>query len=533
MTFLFLSAGQALALLAAVVGAVVAIYVLKPPPLPLHVASKRLWERVIEKRDDRKERWRYILSLILALTIAVLVALALGGLERGRAAERQKTVIIVDNSPTSATRTRSGETRLERAVARAREIVADSAGDVLVADMAGQLGDLRFGDRSRAERRLDRISAQPGRRAHLPVLPDEEARLHLITDGVSSIQAPEDAVIHSVFEPATNVAITAFGSRRAASDRGRLQAAIEVVNGSLTPETPLLEIRADGEVLVERPVELTPGEAWSATIDLSGHAGKRIEARVLTAHDALPDDDRAEFVAGHRRQSTRVALEGDSPALELLLDSTPSLVRVGPTEAEVTVHVGADPAADPEGPSLFLSPASLYGTRTQRRESEEPLRQIEDHPSLTLVPWHSLRPTLLAPPSPPPRGELEPILMSADTPFLLRHRTLPVMVVAAELDTHLVSQTFFPEFIEAAVSALADQSQQRQTRIAASRDATVPRTPFVNRSPFARDEAAPAAETQEVDAEPTGSSRLWRSLLIAAAVLVALQGVTVTRRITV
>ncbi|MEM9409227.1 MAG: hypothetical protein AAGA81_24570, partial [Acidobacteriota bacterium] len=168
MSFLFLSTPQALMLIAAALGAVVAIYLLKPPPLPLQVASTRLWERVLEERDDRRELWRYLLSLFLALVIAGLLAAALAGLQPGSADELEPTFLVIDNSPSSATLTRSGATRLERGIEIARRILSESAGEVLVADTAGQLGGLAYSSRGEAERRLDRISAQTSDRLRFP-----------------------------------------------------------------------------------------------------------------------------------------------------------------------------------------------------------------------------------------------------------------------------------------------------------------------------------------------------------------------------
>ncbi|MEM1249092.1 MAG: hypothetical protein AAGK22_22115 [Acidobacteriota bacterium] len=540
MSFLFLSTPQALMLIAAALGAVVAIYLLKPPPLPLQVASTRLWERVLEERDDRRELWRYLLSLFLALVIAGLLAAALAGLQPGSADELEPTFLVIDNSPSSATLTRSGATRLERGIEIARRILSESAGEVLVADTAGQLGGLAYSSRGEAERRLDRISAQTSDRLRFPTSlapassPAPPA-VHFITDGVSNLEAPQGTVVHSVFEPAVNVGISAFGARDSTADRDTLQAAIEVVNGSLTAQRPRLEVRADGDLLIDRPVELAAGEAWSASINLSEHVGKRIDARIVNDEDALPSDDEASFEALGTPEKPKVALVGSSgrPAVELLLETT-GLDIVDPAEANLIVALGGPLTAERDLPTLHLAPESYPQGEAQRREVQAPLERSETAPLLLdRVAWQGLRPRLLAPPE-EFRLSLAEGSGSTEAQLLLSAGSVPVLwterndrvVLTAELETELVSQTFFPEFFEASLSWLSGRA------VAASDYDVLDRHPFVNRTALATmtDEAT---ETAEEAATGAPAYRLWRMLLTAACLLLALQAITAARKVTV
>ncbi len=535
MSFLFLTPAQAWTLLAGALLGVVAIYLLKPPPVPLHVASMRLWEKVLERRDDRKERWRYIVSLLLALMIAALLALSLAGLQPGDADEAQDTVLLIDNSASSATLTRGGQTRLERAKDIARALVSSSAGEILVADTAGQLGELRFASRGLAEQRIDRLETQDGDFLRVPSFDRADVTVHFITDGVSQLEAPEGAELHSIFEPAINVGITAFGTRESATERGRVQAALEVVNGSLQPALTKLEIQADDELLVERPLRLEAGESWSAAINLTGHAGKRIRARVSTPGDALDRDDRAAIVAGESRQQTRVALLGEESraALELLLRSAPTLLLTTPEQAEVNLVLEGAASADVDRPTLFLGPRQIEETATVRRESPDGLRVRTPHPSLAGVPWQTLRPTLrtlrdLPEADEVAEGQPVPILTSDAGPALLALGPDSLALTLA-LEPSLLGHTFFPEFLEAAVTHLASPGPLGRRTTAGAGD----RSPFVNRSALAPlAEGGLAEELEPAEAAPS-APRLWRALLVGALFLLTLQGITAARRLTV
>lgn len=540
MSFLFLGTGQALLLLTVALGAVVAIYLLKPPPLPLQVASSRLWERVLEQRDDRRELWRYLLSLLLALLIAALLAAALAGLQPGAAEEQQPTFIVIDNSSSSATRTESGATRLERAIELARQLVAESAGEVLIADTAGQLGGLAYSSRGDAERRLDRITVQNSSRLSFPasVAPPEStspARVHFITDGVSGLEAPEGTLVHSVFEPAINVGISAFGARDGTESRDSLQAAIEVVNGSLSPQRPRLEVRADGDLLIDRPIELAAGEAWSASLDLSDHVGQRIDARLVQAGDALASDDEATFSAVPAPAPPKVAVQGQSgrPAVELLLE-TLGLEVVSREQATLLIALGGFLESESDLPTLHLAPESYSSGGAERREVTGPLEAADaGHALLRAIAWQGLRPRLMAPPPDLSESLTDESGEGAAT-VLLRAGSVPVLwiepdrrvVLAAELETELLSQTFFPEFVEAAVSWLSGRASL------ATDYEVLERHPFVNRTLLSAD--AGELTTEDGDGEDGGPAlRLWRLLLVAACVLLTLQSVTAARKVTV
>ena len=59
MTFFGLTPAAAWMLLAGVAGLVVALYLLKPSPRRVAIASNLVWRRVLEQRRRRPERWRW------------------------------------------------------------------------------------------------------------------------------------------------------------------------------------------------------------------------------------------------------------------------------------------------------------------------------------------------------------------------------------------------------------------------------------------------------------------------------------------
>ncbi len=77
MKFLGLAAGPAWLLIVGCGIAVVLLYLLKPSPARLVIASSLIWQRVLRERKRKPEKLRWWISLLLALSIALAVAFAL------------------------------------------------------------------------------------------------------------------------------------------------------------------------------------------------------------------------------------------------------------------------------------------------------------------------------------------------------------------------------------------------------------------------------------------------------------------------
>jgi hypothetical protein len=98
--------------LAGVAVAIWLLHLLKPRAQRHVVASALLWRRVLGVRPRRPARWRWWLSLALALGIGLSLAMALVRPDSFvPGSHGTPLVVVLDNSPSMAARTRDGQTR--------------------------------------------------------------------------------------------------------------------------------------------------------------------------------------------------------------------------------------------------------------------------------------------------------------------------------------------------------------------------------------------------------------------------------------
>ena len=76
MNFAWLSTAGAIGLMAAVAVSIGLLYLVRPRKQRITVASTLLWERVVGTGHVPKRRWRWLLSLLLALAIGLCLVLA-------------------------------------------------------------------------------------------------------------------------------------------------------------------------------------------------------------------------------------------------------------------------------------------------------------------------------------------------------------------------------------------------------------------------------------------------------------------------
>ena len=299
MNFVTLSPALAAALAASAALVVVGFYLLRPPPQRLRVASTLLWERVVAARRRVNQRWRWWLSLLLALIIAVGLALAVAGPEsdapRG---ERRDLLLVVDNSPTMGAWRSDGRTRLDHALDAARaEIAAAPPGARFhVADTMRTASGAGLVEATEARAALDRIGAGLGGQPTFPdlsLLPAGEAGRETVffTDGVSPMALPEGLRRVSVFEAGPNLGITAFGIRALATDATRHEAFVEIANAGGAAVEAVVSISGPGRAAQRRSVKV-PGRGFaSVTLSVSDFGGGALRAAVETADDRLELDD--------------------------------------------------------------------------------------------------------------------------------------------------------------------------------------------------------------------------------------------------
>lgn len=334
MRFLGLPAVGAWLLLAAVAALVVLLYLLKPSPRRLIVASSLIWQRVLRQRKRKPERLRWWLSLLLALSVALSLALALTRPEiailSGNAAQ---VVLVLDTSPSMSARGFDGRTRFERALERAREIVraGGSGSRYLVADTTRGISTPVFQDGDGALATLGAI--KPGA-TDQPWFPDvamswgagDGVEAMFITDGVAGIEPPPPVRTVSVFQSADNVGITAFEVRRVAGDARGYEAFIEVFNASPGNKRVQLRVAGVGHEAITRTLQL-PGSATAGEVlDVSAFDGGPVQATVSTQGDGLALDDKAfAFLPGKRALRLALLTPGN-PVLERSLRALPGVV---------------------------------------------------------------------------------------------------------------------------------------------------------------------------------------------------------------
>ncbi len=461
MTFLSLATWQAL-LLAGLTAAVVTwLFFLKQRHPRVVVGSLLLWERVLDER--RAESWlewlRRLISLLIALTIALLIALALGRpiFDALTGAPRAITIVL-DTSPTLATRTADGTTRWEHARLQARHLIdASRPGDrFLVADTSGAVVTPITLDRKTALAAVDRM-APAATAPRFPDLASRDAELVFISDGVAVRNVPSGARLVSVFEPADNVGVTAFEVRPVPADPLTYEAYLEIANYSLRAKTVMLEIGGTDQARLRRSIELGAGETLRQSLELSAFDGGEIRARVQTEGDSLAIDDAAFAYLPSRRRQRVVLVTRGNPYLETLLGLDPRVdgVTTDPggfredAEADAYVFDRFTTAAPPGKPVLVFHPPPTPWLGATRGEVEVAgVSSWDDqHPIMRFVPVTDLtigKAVRLEP------TEATPVAMADESPLVtVGERPERYVVVAFDLDdSDFANALGFPIFMQ-------------------------------------------------------------------------------------
>ena len=117
MRFLALTAFESATLALLTTAAIVALYFLKHRRRRLVISSALLWKRVLAKHLENSlfERLRRILSILIAVTIGLLVALSIAQPEiEWLTGKTSRTIIVMDTSPTMQARRSDGRTRWQQ-----------------------------------------------------------------------------------------------------------------------------------------------------------------------------------------------------------------------------------------------------------------------------------------------------------------------------------------------------------------------------------------------------------------------------------
>ncbi|MEO8076159.1 MAG: VWA domain-containing protein, partial [Acidobacteriota bacterium] len=239
MTFAAMAAWQAWLLIAAAGALAVWLFLVKLRPPRILVPSLLLWRRVLDESRELTlwERIRRTVSLVLTLLVALVLALAAARRSRGgatAAAPRGRLLIVIDSSWSMLARTASGATRWDRAKAEARRLAA--GGDqVALATTADGLVEGPTSDLALIETTLDRLAPAGGEATAWPSLGGSTS-VHFITDGAIGRPLDPAVIVHTVFEPAANVAVTAFEVRPSLGADHAAEAYLEIANYATSPQ---------------------------------------------------------------------------------------------------------------------------------------------------------------------------------------------------------------------------------------------------------------------------------------------------------
>ncbi len=430
MTFLGMSPGVMGVLLSATVATVVFLYWLKPPPQRVVVPSTLLWDRLLKekKRNTLLDRLRWWLSLMLALIIGLSVASGMGRPELSSPGRDVRNItVVIDNSATMATRTADGFTRWEHAVAHAGRVLGQgsASGQFLILDTSGQAPPGEPGDRRSALEVLAELTVSLGDEPQFPDLPEGESEIFFISDGVLVDDAPPEATLISVFEPAHNVGITAFQVEALPSEPTRFQAFVQVKNASDVGKQTTLRLSGSNEGGIRDTLTLGPGETRGRSIDLGNFERGPVRAVVTADSDAFPADDYAYGFLPIRTETRVLLVTRGNVYLENVLADEPRLSLAVVSPAQYDPQVSADvyifdrfaPPEAPGGPTLvFLPPDVEWLTQTLAVvEAPEVPGWNPAHPVLRFVALEDLRIDRAARIAMPEEGDAGPTSVVGET----------------------------------------------------------------------------------------------------------------------
>ena len=240
MRFLALSAQAAYALLAAVTVVILLLYVLKPRTRRVTVSSMLLWRRMLARRRPGAARWRWLLSLFLALGAGLSIALALtrpelpgvGGVDRTyRPGARQ---LAIDGGAHDGRQEPLAPCYRAGQGCRATGWRGQpGAGD----GYHGLRGVVWIRPPRSCAREPRAAAGRDLRHAAYPASAGRRRRPARFTCSPMAwacLIPPTGVQVHSSFEPVDNVAVTAFEVRPLVNDPTRCQAFVQILNASPT-----------------------------------------------------------------------------------------------------------------------------------------------------------------------------------------------------------------------------------------------------------------------------------------------------------
>lgn len=341
--------------------AVAALYLFRPRPRKVRVSSLLFFKSLAREHQESAwlRRLKRLLSFLLNVMIVGFAVLALAHPVVSPGAEAVRNLVIaVDRSASMSARDDRGRTRLEEALALARQRLArlpDGVGVAVVAfDRRPEILLSRTLDRREVLRALDAIRIRP-------IEDDAETALRLARR-LAEIETPaaiwflsdapppdlpagggETVSLEHLGNPLAgpvNAGLTAFRLRRLPLEHTRYEAFVQVHGTGPKAFDAELEVRLDDSLVAVRALTLTPGGRERLLIPVTAGQAKVITLSVATKEDALPFDNRLQARLPEARPVKVLWIsENPDPFVELALASLGE-------ESDITVFQG-DPSAWP------------------------------------------------------------------------------------------------------------------------------------------------------------------------------------------
>jgi hypothetical protein len=403
MNFLALTPLQTALLALFTTGTIVALYFLKLRHRRVVISSSILWRKVLDERQSHSlwEKLRRIVSIVIAVTIALLIGLALARPEiESLTGKNERIVIVLDTSPTMNTQTGDGQTRWQRAVERAKSLL-DSGGpttEFRVIDTSSVTASGFTTDRNEIRKLIDSMSPKTAE-PQFPKVDARDSQVYFISDGVTLHNTPASVRRISVFESANNVGITAFEIRSIPSTPLGYEAYLEIQNFGQPAEVGIV-VSGTGGQRINKTVRLGTEEIYKDVFDLSQFAGGGLRATIQSKDDALPLDDVAFAYLPIKRKTRTLLVTKGNQFLETLLklDNYVDLAVSDPANYRESPNIDAyifdrfAPAAAPARPSLIIGTPSAPWLKPSTGEVQKPeiATWSESHPIMQFVSVHDV-----------------------------------------------------------------------------------------------------------------------------------------------
>jgi hypothetical protein len=399
-----------LAILGAVSGLVLALYLLDRSKRKLEVSTLRFWAAAQQIPDRRhRKRIQQPWSLLLQLLGLLLLLLAMAQIKWGsRAAAVREHVLILDASAWMEARGRRG-TLMDEARAQSlaylrslppsdrvmlvraeafptpltgmeknREVLEAAIRGVQPGSAALDLaGALSFARRMRtltASNSGEIVFAGAGRHAGGDSLPELGGAFRIL----------------AVEEPEENLGLRKVALRRSTKEAGLWEVFVSARNYGPAPRTVTLAAQFGHAPVASRVLTLVPGNEQSVTFPLRTQAAGWLEIRLLS-QDAFPRDNRVVMEVPENRPLRVAVYTRDATLLRPLLASNPRLAPrffepaawTPKPDADVMVIDAFAPPSPPSLPCIWIDPPETGSpVQIRRRIKDAPLSRWRSEHSL-------------------------------------------------------------------------------------------------------------------------------------------------------